>query len=316
MSFLDKLLKSIEPDFGKPLPKKEPREGETKFEHKIRQWTDEVKERPGRFPGGQKQAIAIAAQQSGVSKGSEGETEKHKEKMRVFIDEMAEEYAKAGVGSSGIRQAGGTGFSVGQGIGAGLDRPGGAATGVASGVNPTVSAISGSGGNYKPSGGRTAPKAATAPKAPTAPAAPTSPPTSYPTAGMELGPAGRARMSVKSHGCDKCMKGECPHGGEEGHEEIEKALTSRALSIPAHLRQPAAYDFDAIRRSATQQTSRMYTSLSPGAAESILNAAEQENKDPRVKAVKSQEESSKKVQEMRDKIAAAMVPRTGIKFVR
>lgn len=52
-----------------PLPRKKKREGESDFQHKIRQWTDHVKERPGRFPGGQKQAIAIAAQQAGVSKG-------------------------------------------------------------------------------------------------------------------------------------------------------------------------------------------------------------------------------------------------------
>jgi hypothetical protein len=68
-----KARKSVEPDFGKPLPKKTKRKGESEFEHKIRQWTDEVKERPGRFPGGQKQAIAIAAQQAGVSKSQEAD---------------------------------------------------------------------------------------------------------------------------------------------------------------------------------------------------------------------------------------------------
>jgi len=56
-------------DVSKPLPKKNKRKGESEFQHKIRQWTDEVKERPGRFPGGHKQAVAIAAQQAGVSKG-------------------------------------------------------------------------------------------------------------------------------------------------------------------------------------------------------------------------------------------------------
>src|SRR5512137_697340 len=54
-----------------PLPKVSERKDETEFEHKIRQWTEEVKDRPGRFPGGKKQAIAIAAQQAGVSKGPE-----------------------------------------------------------------------------------------------------------------------------------------------------------------------------------------------------------------------------------------------------
>ena len=74
--FLD-LLKSddseIGPEgeeFGKPLPAKKKREGESEFEHKIRQWSDEVEDRPKRFPGGKDQAVAIAAEQSGVSKGS------------------------------------------------------------------------------------------------------------------------------------------------------------------------------------------------------------------------------------------------------
>lgn len=55
-------------DFGKPLPEKKKREGESEFGRKIRQWSEEVKERPGRFPGGQKQAVAIAAEQAGVAK--------------------------------------------------------------------------------------------------------------------------------------------------------------------------------------------------------------------------------------------------------
>ena len=56
-------------DISKPLPKKEKKEGESEFEHKIRQWTEEVKNKPNRFTGGRKQAIAIAAEQAGVSKG-------------------------------------------------------------------------------------------------------------------------------------------------------------------------------------------------------------------------------------------------------
>lgn len=69
-------------DFGKPLPEKKKREGESDFQHKIRQWTEEVEDRPGRFPGGRKQAIAIAAQQSGAAKKA--------------LDEMADRLKKSG----------------------------------------------------------------------------------------------------------------------------------------------------------------------------------------------------------------------------
>ena len=71
-----------------PLPKKTPREGESEFQTKIRQWTDHVQEKPGRFPGGQKQAIAIAAQQAGVEKAGQ-------QVMEKFMDE---EVSKAGGG--------------------------------------------------------------------------------------------------------------------------------------------------------------------------------------------------------------------------
>ena len=71
---LDKLKSYIEDpfveDISKPLPEKKKRDGESNFQHKIRQWTEEVKERPDRFPGGKDQAIAIAAKESGVAKKS------------------------------------------------------------------------------------------------------------------------------------------------------------------------------------------------------------------------------------------------------
>lgn len=52
--------------FGKPLPEK--REGETEFERDIRHYTEKVKDAPKKYPGGQKQAIAIAASEAGVAK--------------------------------------------------------------------------------------------------------------------------------------------------------------------------------------------------------------------------------------------------------
>lgn len=61
-NILDKL------GIDKALPKKDKRKGETKFQHKIRQWTEEVERDPKRFPGGHDQAIAIAAEQAGVDK--------------------------------------------------------------------------------------------------------------------------------------------------------------------------------------------------------------------------------------------------------
>jgi hypothetical protein len=60
-------------EFGKPLPAQKKREDESEFEHKIRQWSEEVEDRPKRFPGGKDQAVAIAAEQAGVAKKSQGE---------------------------------------------------------------------------------------------------------------------------------------------------------------------------------------------------------------------------------------------------
>lgn len=55
-----------------PLPPK--REGETEFERDIRHYTNEVKDNPKKYPGGQKQAIAIAANEAGVAKkGDDGD---------------------------------------------------------------------------------------------------------------------------------------------------------------------------------------------------------------------------------------------------
>lgn len=266
-----------------PLPNKKKREGESDFQHKIRQWTEEVKDRPGRFPGGRDQAIAIAAEQSGQSRKSimfidqlfgKSESKAHKDKMRVFIDEMEEEYEDASKGP--ITSASGSGFSTGMAIGSGLDTPGGTARPTISGARQAAGSVGDRATGQSSSAGTSRPKTA-----------------------------------VKSHGCEKCDKGICPHH----YEETAKALKAGALAIPRHMQGP--YDPEHTRRSATQQTSRMYTSLAPPVEDTVKQVQAEEKSDPRINAVKSQEENSRRVQELRDRIAASFMPRdAGLKFTR
>jgi len=69
------------------------------------------------------------------------------------------------------------------------------------------------------------------------------------------------RSEYKKSGCTKCAIGKC------ADHAMDKALTSRKLAIPMYLR--AEMSQDNILRSATTQTSRMFTALAPGAAQTV-----------------------------------------------
>lgn len=212
------------------------------------------------------------------------ESKEHKNKMHVFLDEMEEEYET----SKG-------GFSSGMSVGQGLDTPGGSAAAAAN----TVAGVVGS-ARSKDSTGVGAPKATTT--APSAPTTPGSSPTSASSSNKTYAD------SVKAMDCEKCAKGICDH------EHMDKAVNSRSLAIPRHLRGP--YDADNIRRSATQQTSRMYTSIAPDVDDTFNHIKDKANTDPRLNAVKAQENNSRTVRELREKIAASCVPRRSQRFTR
>lgn len=68
---MDDLIRAMQiPEGGKPFGKllPEKRSGESEFERQIRHFTEKVKENPEKYPGGHKQAIAIAAHEAGVAK--------------------------------------------------------------------------------------------------------------------------------------------------------------------------------------------------------------------------------------------------------
>ena len=272
-----------------PLPDKPKRKEESEFQHKIRQWTEEVKQRPERFPGGKEQAVAIAAEQAGVSKKmneiefvkDEDYNKVEKSKTRAALDilngvpnylagktsnqqalsilrkakEDAEHKAKmlgvAEMIEDEYEDEAKSAFDVGYSVGSGMDTPGG-------------------------------------------------------SAGPAMRTAGR-KLTGKSVGeCADCAKGTCPHS------HVEKALHSRALSIPFYLRgNNQEYDSDAIRRSATQQTSRMYTSL----AEPVRETLQQLIDDPVLRDAERQLKRSQEIKELRTTMAN-IEPRGDVRFLK
>jgi hypothetical protein len=284
-------------DFGKPLPKKEKRKGESEFQHKIRQWSDEVKQRPGRFPGGQKQAVAIAAQQAGVGKkaipgsNDEGVSEPRDLAMstsKSLFDHLYKsedmdsddqtpgeslEDAMKGEGMAGY----GYGNSMGSGYASGVGGGGTAAIQGAPGAANTL-AHAGSSGSKPASpgtqggnsdGGQQAGGSGTGSGGSRQFRG-----NQYATPGnaQKANPAAAALSAEDYHhheaggDCTDCKLGKCT-------DTVHKALHSRALSIPFYMRPGVSqkYDPTGIERSATQQTSRMYTSLAPQVRESIAN---------------------------------------------
>lgn len=103
---------SDEKDNEMPLPEK--REGESEFERDIRHYTKVVDDDPKKYPGGQKQAIAIAAQEAGVSKKSM--LVKAIENLKKFVLSSAHPPAGASAphGSmTGVSSGGGSSVSQG-----------------------------------------------------------------------------------------------------------------------------------------------------------------------------------------------------------
>ncbi len=236
------------------------------------------------------------------------ETAKHKNKMRELIDDMSEEYTeKAGIG---------TGYSSGMSIGQGMDRPGASTQAAASAAPRAVNAIT-SGSSRGP-----AAKPAQAPSAPGSSAAAPSAPAASPTA-SSAGSSGARTIGAGSPGpsigighgpIQRGLDTPCKCGVKNCGCEVSKAVKASALSVPRHLRQGAVYDPNDIQRSATAQTSKMYTALAQPVQDTLDNIVDRDAQQLRLNAVKSQEEASRKVQEMREKLNAAMVPKTSTRF--
>lgn len=270
-----------------PLPEK--REDETDFERRIRHHMEHVEE----HPGGREQAIAIAAREAGVSKEKNLNeflgliSSISKSSQREAIDILRKALGGGGgrfgsIGGRGVGTSGGTGVS-GRGIlssprtafGTGYSfgtaaayQPAGATAGLA--ARTVASALPGrTKPSTKPAAGKPATTKPATSTAPTTPMAPTAPkPPKAPSA--PKAPSVPKSISAK----EEAEEETCPHGMDVKackacKGEVEKALTSRSLVIPFHLRGPA-YDPNAIERSATQQTSHMYTALAP-AVEDTLN---------------------------------------------
>lgn len=238
-----------------------------------------------------------------------------KSKIESMFDDMQEDTSKAGIG-----QASSTGFSAGQGIGAGLDRPGGAAQGTANAIPSARSALGGrssySGGGRAPTGGGggNSPEApAVAPASPSGPSSAATPAQGSSGASeVSAGPAGPS-IGIGHGPIQRSLDGKCSVCSlEKCNCSMGKALKAGALVIPRHLRAPA-YDPNAIYRSATSQTSKMYTALAKP-VEETLEYLEKDSQKLRNQAMKSQEESSRKVQEMREKLNAAVVPKIDTKY--
>ncbi len=125
-------------------------------------------------------------------------------------------------------------------------------------------------------------------------------------AAPQAGAASRAtagtmnRVAGKSNGCDGCDSGKCDHP-----EHVEKAITSRSLVVPFHMRAGVAakYDKHTTERSATQQTSRMYTALAPPVRATLDHLINQEKADPRLNVAIRDAKRSEAVQKLRHEMA-------------
>lgn len=285
MTILDKL----ESDFGKPLPKKPKRKGESEFQHKIRQWTEEVKDRPGRFPGGQDQAIAIAAEQAGVSKTVELDDDEMND-TRKAIDILK------GLGGSFT-----SGVGTGQAVGAGMDTPGGSVAPLAGVATRTAgSAID-----------KLSPNKPASPTAKACKACKNNDCPDHMNGREELDKdmVEYASLNRGIHGSSAPMM----MSNEEPDEEAKKAMHSRSLAIPFWQRNPN-YDPNDVYRSATTQTSRQYTSLAPLVRETVEDAKAGENAIERnEKRVAKASDHVRKIREEQAK--AANTPRTSMRFV-
>jgi hypothetical protein len=109
--------------------------------------------------------------------------------------------------------------------------------------------------------------------------------------------------------CKGCKNLACAEV-EEKEDQTEKALTSRSLVVPAHMRSPA-YDPSGTFRSATQQA-RMYTDLAPDVRATLANAWILE--DPRAHSALEELKRSQEIQNLRLSLIDAVKPRGEVKF--
>ena len=118
-----------------------------------------------------------------------------------------------------------------------------------------------------------------------------------------MGIGAHSKSMSDAGSCKACKAGMC----KDHH--MDKALTSRALAIPVYLRQPA-YDPNGIFRSATTQTSRMYTGIAPPVTDTVQGVADSE--DIRLKRVQDDLRRSQEIAEMRLRLIHNVHPRMDI----
>jgi hypothetical protein len=181
-------------------------------------------------------------------------------------------------GSMGLGSSGSSGMSAGQSVGSGMDTPGGTA-----GATVGLAQQGAAGALNKVPGGDDGKGAAKPGEG-----APGSAPAASP-------PSGGAT------------------DGGVGAGGVKKALTSQSMVIPVHMR---GYDPNSIARSATTQTSRMYTALAPPVQDTLQQVdADARQREPIYKscgcgiAYKSDQECP------RCSMAKSMVPRTDLRSV-
>lgn len=194
---------------------------------------------------------------------------------------------KAGVGGSTT-----TGFSSGRDIGSGTDRPGGSSAATASAVPSARSAIFSGAGTKKP-----------APAMPSAPAA-------NPAQSSSSGPAMPTMKATDTHDedCGACKAGTCGF--------VNKGMTTKKYGVPFYMRSDT-FDKSDLERSATSQTSKMYTSIAPQVANELDMVAERSSAAKKDSALKSQEAASTHVKKVREEMAnRANIQRTTLKFTR
>lgn len=209
---------------------------------------------------------------------------------------------KAGVGASMT-----SGFSSGRDIGSGTDRPGGSASATASAVPSARSALLGGSAG----GGTSSPKPAAArpaggslaPSAAPAQAAPSSSGPSVP--GFESNAVKAMHNDAEGALC------KCPSCAG-----MAKGMTTKKYGVPFYLRKNA-FDKNDLERSATAQTSSMYTSIAPEVANELNMAVERGTAAAKNSALKSQDAASSNIKKVREEMAdRANTPRTSLKFSR
>jgi hypothetical protein len=111
-------------------------------------------------------------------------------------------------------------------------------------------------------------------------------------------------IGATSKSCEKCDAGDCP-------EHMEKALTSRSLVVPFYMRQPA-YDSEGTMRSATAQTSRMYSSIAPDVDHTLQHIAAES--EVRSRQAVADLKRSQEIAEMRERLHVSVRPRGDKRF--